>query len=53
MKSISHFLAALLVSALAGCAIVPLDPYGPPHREHRSYDYDHDRHDHRNHWDRR
>jgi acyl-CoA synthetase (AMP-forming)/AMP-acid ligase II len=47
MKSISLFLAALLATALAGCAIVPLDPYGPSHREHRSYGYDHDRHEHR------
>ncbi|HEX4927709.1 MAG TPA: hypothetical protein VFV74_06890 [Burkholderiales bacterium] len=40
MKPRSLLLLTLL-AALAGCAIVPLDPYAAP--RHRHHDYDHRR----------
>ena len=47
MKPSCLLFIALVVASLGGCAIVPLEPYGPPpHHYHGGYGY-RDAHEHR------
>ena len=47
MKTLSFVLLLTFTAVfLDGCAIVPLEPYGPPRHEHGGYGY-HEGHGHR------